>query len=189
MRARAKFDRAIWKMLNPSGKAPADPLVGDQSAADDAVAAPREAVREAREVQRHVFVVPNLTPDEALKLAQQKLAELTRHERVLVAEYYQRVFGKDLPESVRNGQRITTMTSGQKNILCVGSPFKFQKFGSSQMDLSELLPHLSKVVDDCTFVRSIHTDPINHDPAVTFFASGHQQPGRPDLCNGIGFGQ
>jgi hypothetical protein len=96
--------------------------------------------------------------------------------------------GKDLPESVRKGQRITTMTSGQKNLLCVGSPFKFQKFGSSQMDLSDLLPHLSKVVDDCTFVRSIHTDPINHDPAVTFFASGHQQPGRPVMGAWLAYG-
>src|SRR5688572_19535745 len=76
--------------------------------------------------------------------------------------------GKDLPESVRKGQRITTMTSGQKNLFCVGSPFKFAKYGKAQMDISELLPHLTKVVDDCTFVRSLHTDPINHDPAATF---------------------
>ena len=67
--------------------------------------------------------------------------------------------GKDLPDSVRKGQRITTMTSGQAKLLCVGSPFKFAKHGTAQMDLSELLPHLSKVVDDCTFVRSLHTDP------------------------------
>ena len=79
--------------------------------------------------------------------------------------------GKDLPDSVRKGQRITTMTSGQKNLLCVGSPFKFEKYGNAQMDISELLPNLAKVADDCTFVRSIFTDPINHDPAVTFFAS------------------
>ena len=96
--------------------------------------------------------------------------------------------GKDLPESVRKGQRITTMTSGQKNLLCVGSPFKFGKYGTAQMDISELLPHLSKVVDDCTFVRSVHTDPINHDPAVTFFASGHQQPGRPVMGAWLAYG-
>ncbi len=96
--------------------------------------------------------------------------------------------GQDLPESVRKGQRITTMTSGQKNLLCVGSPFKFQKYGKAQMDLSELLPNLAKVVDECTFVRSIHTDPINHDPAVTFFATGHQQPGRPVMGAWLAYG-
>src|SRR4051812_26755300 len=75
--------------------------------------------------------------------------------------------GKELPESVRKGQRITTMTSGQKNLFCVGSPFKFSKYGQSGMDLSELLPNVSKIVDECTFVRSMFTEPINHDPAVT----------------------
>ena len=89
--------------------------------------------------------------------------------------------GKDLPESIRKGQRITTMTSGQKNLLCVGSPFKFAKHGKAGMDLSELLPHTAKIVDDCTFVRTMFTDPINHDPAVTFFGTGHQQPGRPTM--------
>src|SRR5436190_13461253 len=96
--------------------------------------------------------------------------------------------GKDLPDSVRKGQRITTMTSGQKNLLCVGSPFKFAKYGRAQMDISELLPHLTKVVDDCTFVRSLYTDPINHDPAATFFATGHQQPGRPVMGAWLAYG-
>ena len=96
--------------------------------------------------------------------------------------------GKDLPDSVRKGQRITTMTSGQKNLFCVGSPFKFAKYGQAAMDISELLPHLTKIVDDCTFVRSMHTDPINHDPAVTFFATGHQQPGRPTMGAWLAYG-
>jgi hypothetical protein len=96
--------------------------------------------------------------------------------------------GKDLPDSVRKGQRITTMTSGQKNLFCVGSPFKFEKYGSAAMDISELLPNLTKVVDDCTFVRSLHTDPINHDPAVTFFATGNQQPGRPTMGAWLAYG-
>ncbi|MGN6133884.1 MAG: DUF1501 domain-containing protein, partial [Aureliella sp.] len=96
--------------------------------------------------------------------------------------------GKDLPESVRNGQRITTMTSGQKNLFCVGSPFKFRKHGQVGMDISELLPNLSKIADECTFVRSLHTDPINHDPAVTFFATGNQQPGRPTMGAWLAYG-
>ena len=96
--------------------------------------------------------------------------------------------GKDLPESIRQGQRITTMTSGQKNLLCVGSPFAFQKYGKCGMDLSELLPHTSKIVDECTWIRSMHTDPINHDPAVTFFGTGNQQPGRPTMGAWLSYG-
>ena len=96
--------------------------------------------------------------------------------------------GKDLPESVRKGQRITTMTSGQKNLFCVGSPFKFAKYGQAGMDISELLPNLSTIADECTFVRSLFTDPINHDPAVTFFATGNQQPGRPTMGAWLAYG-
>jgi hypothetical protein len=96
--------------------------------------------------------------------------------------------GKDLPESIRKGQRITTMTSGQKNLLCVGTPFKFEKHGPGGMDISELLPNLAKIAGDCTFVRSLFTDPINHDPAVTFFATGNQQPGRPTMGAWLAYG-
>jgi len=87
----------------------------------------------------------------------------------------------ELPESVRMGQRITGMTSGQKQLLCVGSPFEFKKAGQCGMELSELLPHTSKIVDDIALIRSMYTEPINHDPAVTFFATGNQQPGRPTM--------
>jgi hypothetical protein len=89
--------------------------------------------------------------------------------------------GKDLPESVRKGQRITGMTSGQKNLFCVGSPFEFSKHGQCGMDISEQLPHTAKIADECTWVRSMFTEPINHDPAVMFFATGSQQPGRPTM--------
>jgi hypothetical protein len=87
----------------------------------------------------------------------------------------------ELPASVRMGQRITGMTSGQKQLLCVGSPFEFTKFGKCGMELSELLPNTGKIVDDIALIRSMFTEPINHDPAVTFFATGNQQPGRPTM--------
>ena len=87
----------------------------------------------------------------------------------------------ELPASVRMGQRITGMTSGQKQLLCVGSPFQFKKHGKCGMELSELLPYTSQVADDITLIRSMFTEPINHDPAVTFFATGNQQPGRPTM--------
>jgi hypothetical protein len=96
--------------------------------------------------------------------------------------------GKDLPDSVRMGQRITGMTSGQKNLFCVGSPFKFSKHGNCGMDLSELLPHTAKIADECTFIRSMFTEPINHDPAVTFFGTGSQQPGRPTMGAWLSYG-
>jgi hypothetical protein len=89
--------------------------------------------------------------------------------------------GKDLPDSVRQGQRITGMTSGQKNLFCVGSPFKFAKHGQGGMDFSELLPNIAGIADEVTCIRSMFTEAINHDPAVTFFGTGHQQPGRPTM--------
>jgi hypothetical protein len=73
------------------------------------------------------------------------------------------------------------MTSGQKNLFCVGSPFKFAKHGKSGMEVSELLPNIAGIADEATFVRSMFTEAINHDPAVTYFGTGHQQPGRPTM--------
>jgi hypothetical protein len=94
----------------------------------------------------------------------------------------------ELPASVRMGQRITGMTSGQKQLLCVGSPFEFKKHGRCGMELSELLPNIGKIADDICLIRSMYTEPINHDPAVTFFATGNQQPGRPVMGSWITYG-
>lgn len=96
--------------------------------------------------------------------------------------------GKELPKSVRGEQRITGMTSGQKQLLCVGSPYKFAKHGKCGTEISELLPHTAKIVDDIAIIRSMHTDPINHDPAVTFIGTGNQQPGRPTMGSWVSYG-
>lgn len=96
--------------------------------------------------------------------------------------------GTELPKTVRGDQRITGMTSGQKQLLVVGSPFEFKPHGKCGTELSELLPHTAKIVDDITLIRSMVTDPINHDPAVTFFATGHQQPGRPTMGAWMSYG-
>lgn len=96
--------------------------------------------------------------------------------------------GSELPKSVRGDQRITGMTSGQKQLLVVGSPFEFKAHGKCGMELSELLPHTAKIADDITLIRTMVTDPINHDPAVTFFATGHQQPGRPTMGAWMSYG-
>jgi hypothetical protein len=89
--------------------------------------------------------------------------------------------GTELPDSVRGTQRLTGMTSGQKSLPVTASLFQFQQHGQSGAWVSELMPHTAGAVDDLCFIRSMHTEAINHDPAVTFLQTGHQQPGRPSL--------
>jgi hypothetical protein len=88
---------------------------------------------------------------------------------------------KDLPESIRQGQRLTTMTSGQKSFPVAPSMFKFAKHGKSGMELSELIPHISGVSDEICLIRSMFTEAINHDPAITFCQTGSQLAGRPSI--------
>ena len=90
-------------------------------------------------------------------------------------------YDKDLPESVRNGQRLTTMTSGQARFPIAPSKFKFQQHGECGMWLSELLPWKAKMVDDMVFIRSMNTEAINHEPAITYIQTGNQLTGRPCL--------
>jgi hypothetical protein len=90
-------------------------------------------------------------------------------------------FDKDLPESVRMGQRLTTMTSGQARFPIAPSMYRFEQCGQSGMWVSELLPWMKKMVDDVVFVRSMHTEAINHEPAITLMQTGNQITGRPCL--------
>ncbi|WP_437187406.1 DUF1501 domain-containing protein [Planctomicrobium sp. SH668] len=87
--------------------------------------------------------------------------------------------GTELPAEVRGTQRLTGMSASQAQFSLVGSPFKFQQHGESGAWLSEVLPHTAKVVDDLCIIKSMHTDAINHGPAVTFMQTGSQFPGRP----------
>ncbi len=89
--------------------------------------------------------------------------------------------GSELPASVRGRQRLTGMTSGQKNFPVVPSSFRFERHGQSGASISELMPGLAGVADDLCFIKSMHTEAINHDPAVTYLQTGHQQPGRPSF--------
>jgi hypothetical protein len=91
------------------------------------------------------------------------------------------IAGKELPESIRGGQRLTGMTSTQKSFPVVGSKFAFARHGQTGTWVSELLPHTAKIVDELCFIRSMHTEAINHDPAVTFFQTGSQIAGRPSM--------
>ena len=90
-------------------------------------------------------------------------------------------FDKELPESVRKGQRITTMTSGQARLPVAPSKFKFAQHGNCGTWVSELLPHTAKHVDDIAVIRSVHTNAINHDPACTFVMTGSEVPGKASL--------
>ena len=98
--------------------------------------------------------------------------------------------GKELPDSVRQGQRLTGMSGNQASLPLVGSPFKFEQKGQSGQWISELLPETAKVADDLCIVNSMYTEAINHGPGVTFMQTGSQFPGRPSmgawLSHGLG---
>jgi Protein of unknown function (DUF1501) len=96
--------------------------------------------------------------------------------------------GIELPDSVRMGQRITTMTSGQKSFPVAPSIFKFRRHGQGGAWLSELLPHAAEIVDDITIIRSMQTEAINHDPAITFVQTGSQLAGRPSMGSWVAYG-
>jgi hypothetical protein len=96
--------------------------------------------------------------------------------------------GQELPAAVRMGQRITGMTSGQSSLPCAASLFRFDQHGQSGTWLSELLPYTARIVDDIAIVKSVHTEAINHDPAITFIQTGSQQPGRPSLGAWLSYG-
>jgi hypothetical protein len=96
--------------------------------------------------------------------------------------------GKDLPDSIRKGQRLTTMTSGQKNFPIAPSIFKFAQYGQSGMWMSELMPQMSTLADRWCMIRTMHTEAINHDPAITFCQTGSQLAGRPSIGSWVAYG-
>ncbi|MBX2916117.1 MAG: DUF1501 domain-containing protein [Cyclobacteriaceae bacterium] len=96
--------------------------------------------------------------------------------------------GQELPASIRMGQRLTGMTSGQSKFPLVGSYFKFNQYGKSGAWVSELFPNIAKVVDDICFIKTMHTEAINHDPALTFMQTGAQQGNRPSMGSWLSYG-
>jgi hypothetical protein len=97
-------------------------------------------------------------------------------------------FGSELPDSIRRGQRLTGMTATQASFPTAPTIYKFAQHGQSGAWVSELLPHFSKVVDKVCFIKSMHTEAINHDPAVTFFQTGFQLAGRPSIGAWLAYG-
>ena len=98
------------------------------------------------------------------------------------------IHGTELPDSIRNGQRITGMTSGQKSFPCVAPMFEFGQHGRNGTYVSEILPHTASIIDEITVVKSLHTEAINHDPAITFINTGSQQPGKASMGAWISYG-
>ena len=99
-----------------------------------------------------------------------------------------KVHGTELPQSIRGDQRITGMTSGQKSFPVVAPMFKFDRCGHHGTWVSELYPHVSQIVDDIAIVKSLYSEAINHDPAITFINTGVQQPGKPSLGAWVSYG-
>ncbi|MFN7876820.1 MAG: DUF1501 domain-containing protein [Pirellula sp.] len=97
-------------------------------------------------------------------------------------------YDKDLPDSIRQGQRLTTMTSGQARFPIAPSKYKFAQHGQSGMWVTELLPETAKVVDDLCFIRSMHTEAINHEPAITYMQTGNMVTGRPCIGSWLSYG-
>jgi len=96
--------------------------------------------------------------------------------------------GEELPASVRMGQRLTGMTAHQKQFPMAGSQFEFAQYGQSGAWVSELMPYTARIVDELCFIKSMHTEAINHDPAITFFQTGSQQAGRPSIGSWLSYG-
>ncbi|TDI67179.1 MAG: DUF1501 domain-containing protein [Bacteroidetes bacterium] len=96
--------------------------------------------------------------------------------------------GEELPESIRQGQRLTGMTAGQASFPLAGTLFDFKKQGESGAWMSDLMPHTAKIVDELCFIKSMYTEAINHDPAITFIQSGSELPGRPSIGSWLSYG-
>ena len=100
-----------------------------------------------------------------------------------------KIHGIELPDSVRGGQRITGMTSGQKNFPCVAPMFEFRQFGKNGSWVNaDLLPHTASIIDELSVIKSVHSEAINHDPAITFIQTGVQQPGKPSIGAWLSYG-
>jgi hypothetical protein len=98
------------------------------------------------------------------------------------------MFGKEVPKSIIGGQRLTGMSSGQSSFPIAGSLFQFNQHGQSGAWMSELMPYTSKIVDELCFIKSMYTDAINHDPAMTMIQTGSELPGRPSIGSWLSYG-
>ena len=150
-------------------------IIGQDAAASDAVHPPLPSLPHfAPKAKRLIYLHMNGAPSQ-LDMWDYK-PQLQKH------------FDKDLPDSIRNGQRITTMTSGQARFPVAPSLFKFAQHGQCGRWVSELLPHTAKMVDELAVIKSVSTTAINHDPACTFVMTGSEIPGKPSIGSWLSYG-
>ncbi len=157
---------ALASLLNERAFAASEPLIGTPGSLPQTHFAPR--------AKRIISLFMQGGPSQ-LDLFDHKPALAKRH-------------GEEIPDSVRRGQRITGMTSKQASLPVAPSPFQFAQHGRSGAWVSELLPRTASIVDDLCFIRSVNSEAINHDPAITFLQTGHQLPGRPSFGSWLSYG-
>jgi hypothetical protein len=172
--AAALGGQALANLLGGSGAPPQDGASPALSAPEARIirALPHHAPRARRVISLHMEGAPSQI-------------DLLDHKPRLVDLY-----DKDLPDSVRQGQRITTMTSGQSRLPVAPSMFKFERRANHQdgVHISELLPHTGAIAHELCIIHSMHTDAINHEPGITFFQTGSEQPGRPSFGSWMSYG-
>jgi hypothetical protein len=139
-----------------------------------AAAAPRTGLHHAPKAKRAIYLFMSGAPSQI---------DTWDHKPKM-----QDLFDTDLPDSIRQGQRLTTMTSGQSRFPIAPSIYNFSQHGQNGTWVSELLPHTAKVVDDIALIKTVHTEAINHDPAITYIQTGNQIPGRPSLGAWLSYG-
>src|SRR5687768_15904192 len=167
---RRQFFRKFGSFMGTAALASLWPRFANAAAEGGKVVAPHFAPKAKRVIYLHMVGGPS----------QMDLYDY----KPVMGEWYD----KDLPESVRMGQRLTTMTSGQARFPIAPSKYKFAQHGQSGMWVSELLPFTSKMVDDMCFIRSMHTEAINHEPAICYMQTGNQVTGRPCLGSWVSYG-
>ena len=166
--------RRFWNRLGLGlgGIALADMLAGEVQAA---TAGKRtEGTHFAPKAKRVIFLFQSGAPSQM---------DLFDHKSLLREKH-----GQELPEEIRRGQRLTTMTGSQSSFPLVGSPFKFQQHGQGGAWISEVMPETARIADDLCFINSMSTDAINHGPAVTYMQTGSQFPGRPSMGAWLSYG-
>lgn len=155
---------------NALGTAALATLAGNIAGADDSLGLPHFAPKAKRVLYLHMVGGPS----------QMDLFDY----KPQMKEWYD----KDLPESIRNGQRLTTMTSGQARFPIAPSMYKFAQYGQGGAWISELLPETAKIADELCFIRTMHTEAINHEPAITYIQTGNMVTGRPCIGSWLSYG-
>jgi hypothetical protein len=145
-----------------------------RGSADDAEGLPLGIAHFAPKAKRVIYLFQNGAP--------------SQYESFEYKPLLNKMAGQELPDSIRMGQRLTGMTSSQAKFPLVGSYFKFAQYGQSGMWMSELFPNIANIADDICMIKTMNTEAINHDPALTFMQTGAQQGNRPSMGAWVSYG-